>query len=122
MFLAGVRASTARILRGDWRGQRDGLAWPGVATAGVLLWLGFFSNTKAEVARLWLFMVPSCCALAANQLHKRCSDNRRATMTAVLALQWLTVLFTKTGLSYEIGRVRAAVITPTIGSAGSFSY
>jgi hypothetical protein len=81
-------------------GQHRALVWPAIALLAVILYLGFFSHTKAEAARLWLPLVPMCCALAATELHERNPTFRATMVTGVLALQWLTVLLTKMGQDF----------------------
>ncbi len=63
-----------------------------VALLCVLLLLAAFGKTKAEVARLWLFLMPLACIPAAQALQRL---NLRLLLPAVLSLQALLVLATK---------------------------
>ena len=94
--LAGARRSLLRALRGD----SSGLVLPALAATAVLLGLAFFGHTKAESARLWLFLVPLGCALCAAELRAGAQPRPRAALALVLALQWLTVLLTKAGQDF----------------------
>ena len=46
-------------------------------------------------SRLWLFTVPFCCLLAADELSTRFAGNRRSIAGLVIGLQWATVYLTK---------------------------
>ena len=88
-----------RALLGLLDGDLTGLTLPAASLALVLIYLGFFSQTCGETARLWLPLVPICCALAAYELT---SSGKRFAQFAgiVVGLQWLTILFTKTGQDF----------------------
>ena len=47
------------------------LVLPSLVLLLSFLYLGFFERTKAESGRLWLFLVPMCCGLAAVELRDR---------------------------------------------------
>lgn len=64
--------------------------------AGVLFMLIFFGRTKAEVARLWLFLVPYICTAGANELATRFKKNRNHKIYLIIFLQGGTVYLTKT--------------------------
>jgi hypothetical protein len=97
LTLGGLRRSLLSAVAGT----RDRLTWPGVALLAVFLYLGFFSHTKGETARLWLPLVPVCCALAANELRERYKGSREVMTAIVIALQVLTVWLTKIGQDFR---------------------
>jgi hypothetical protein len=61
----------------------------------VFVALALFGRTKGEVARLWLFLVPTICVLAANELFMRVGRGRAWAIGALLVLQWGTVYLIK---------------------------
>jgi hypothetical protein len=81
-------------------GEHAGLALPGVATAAAFGYLAFFGQNKGETARLWLFMVPICCALAAWDLKERYPERFQTALSLVVALQWVTTYLTKTNQDF----------------------
>jgi len=62
---------------------------------GTLLFIAFFGRTKGEVARLWLFMVPYMCMLAAYTLSRTGKERQPLLISIVVFLQWGTVYMTK---------------------------
>ena len=78
--------------------SRFGMA--AVATLLAFSYLVFLGQSKGETARLWLFMVPFCCALSADEIRFRWRASAPAIAAVVLALQWLTVVLTKTGQDF----------------------
>jgi hypothetical protein len=76
------------------------LVLPSLVLVLSFLYLGFFGKTKAESGRLWLFLVPMCCGLAAAELTDRFSVHWGMFTGAVIALQWLTVYLTKMGQDF----------------------
>lgn len=62
------------------------------AVLGALAWAG---GTKGETARLWLFLVPVVCLLAAHQLATRWGAIKPRLIWAVVLLQLGTVYFVK---------------------------
>ena len=61
-----------------------------------VLLLDIFGKTRAEVARLWLFIVPFACLMAASQFEEMVGKERAARNFAVLLmLQLVTVYLTK---------------------------
>ncbi len=62
---------------------------------GTLLLIAFFGRTKGEVARLWLFMVPYMCMLAAYAISKSGKERQPLLIGIVVFLQWGTVYLTK---------------------------
>jgi hypothetical protein len=90
-------------------GDVAGLGLPAVAMLLVFGYLAFFGQTKAETARLWLFMVPLCCTLAADELRTRWAGDAAGSRQpgswvpvagVIVLLQWLTVILTKTGQDF----------------------
>jgi hypothetical protein len=67
----------------------------GVMLLLVFVALALFGRTKGEVARLWLFLVPTICVLAANELFMRFGRGRAWAIGALLVLQWGTVYLIK---------------------------
>jgi hypothetical protein len=99
LTLLGLSAAR-RAIRVATVGDFGALGLPAIAISSVFLYLGFFGHTKVETARLWLFLVPLCCGLAAAELRARADQNRNLTLSVVLALQWLTVWLTKAGQDF----------------------
>jgi hypothetical protein len=94
LALLSMGAARRAILR-SVNGNMRGLVLPALVMVLSFLYLGFFGKTKAESARLWLFLVPMCCGLAAVELKDRYPLRWGAFTTIVVALQWLTVYLTK---------------------------
>jgi hypothetical protein len=67
----------------------------GAALAAVFAALLLFSRTKGEVGRLWLFLVPFACLVAADALARMPAARRRWCLPACFALQGGTLLLTK---------------------------
>ncbi len=65
-------------------------AW--LATVGLLAWFG---RTKAESARLWLFLVQPACLAASLALHRAFPRKGRLALGAVWVTQFLVVLSMK---------------------------
>lgn len=62
---------------------------------GLVVYLAFFSRTVAEVARLWLFLMPLACVAAARTLRE-VGGTFRWAVPLVLALQFASVYVIKT--------------------------
>lgn len=77
-----------------------GLAIPAVAVTIVFLFLAFFGQAKAETARLWLFMVPMSCALAADEIRFRFHSQADVVLGLVVLLQTATVWLTKANMDF----------------------
>jgi hypothetical protein len=82
------------------RGETGGLTLPALAAIVVLGTLAFFGQAKGETARLWLFMVPFCVALAADEVRARWGARTKPVIVLLFLLQWLTVLLTKSGQDF----------------------
>jgi hypothetical protein len=76
-------------------GRPAEIVLPALALLAVFVALGLFGRTKGESARLWLPLVPMCCAVAASRLRYGA-----APIALVVLLQWLTVHFTKHGQDF----------------------
>jgi hypothetical protein len=61
----------------------------------VLAFLAAFGDVKTEVFRIWIFLVPMLCLVAADRLATRFGSWRGPQVRAVLALEGLTTLFMK---------------------------
>jgi len=66
-----------------------------IALLVVFVLLYLFGKTIAEVARLWIFLMPPICIAAAHQLTRVWADRRYQALSVVLMLQFVTVYFTK---------------------------
>ena len=62
---------------------------------GAVLALAYLGQTKNEVARLWLFMVPLFCVLAADEIETRFRESGNMPLVLVALLQGGTVYVTK---------------------------
>ena len=60
----------------------------------VIVYLAFFSRTRAEIARLWIFLMPVMCIAAARALAELRQTHRYAA-PIVFVLQFLTVYVIK---------------------------
>ena len=76
-------------------GAPSGIALPSSILLALFAALALFGETKVETARLWMFTVPFCCLLAADEIARRYPDDRRRIVWWVIPLQWLTVYLTK---------------------------
>jgi hypothetical protein len=85
--VAAVRASVGRAGGQAGMGRIDSPAVTGIVagSALIMLYLMLFGRTMAEVARLWLFLMPCSCFAAAWFLAR---DGRLWTRTATILL-WL---------------------------------
>ena len=70
-----------------------------VLTLFIFLFLCFFSQTRSEAARLFLFLVPICCILAANEVKERFITKPWFVLLCI-GLQVGTILFVR--LYYDI--------------------
>lgn len=91
LVLAGMRQSIGHI---EYRRMAPSTAMA-VGLAILLVCLAFFGRTAGEVARLWLFLVPVACIVAANRLRQSSRRHAAALTTMVFALQLITVYFMK---------------------------
>jgi hypothetical protein len=89
LALSEMGRSVRRALRGDF----SCFVLPAIAVAGLTLFVSFVGDTKAESARLWLFLTPFFAILAVGRLdvHGRFS----VAMAATVLFEWGTTLLTK---------------------------
>jgi hypothetical protein len=83
--------STRSIIRGRFEMKYCISAMLLVIFLGLLL----FGRTKGEVARLWLFLVPLICIVAADEILVLCKSRRNLLLAFVLILQGVTIYLTK---------------------------
>jgi len=80
----------------EWRGKGSEPAAAfalTIAAAGVML--AVFGKTQGEVARLWLFLVPCLCLVAARELGRRFGRANARALALLLLLQGGTVYLMK---------------------------
>lgn len=87
-----------RALREAAAGRWAPLTVPSAAVVAVVGYVAFFGQAKGETARLWLFLVPWCSTLAADELAA--GGDTSIAAAAVLFLQWMTVVLTKAGQDF----------------------
>ena len=61
----------------------------------VVIALNILGQAKGETARLWLFLVPFVCVIAAHSLIRLERTEGRFFVSVVLTSQWITILLTK---------------------------
>ena len=92
--------SVLRATRG-WRGTGS---YPAAAfalsVAGAGVMLAIFGKTQGEVARLWLFLVPCLCLLAAQEMARIFGPHKERALVLLLALQAGTVYLMKRFLDF----------------------
>ncbi len=66
-----------------------------VALLVVFLLVGFFSQTKGEVARLWIFLMPLVCLFAGRELYERFRGKLPQALGVVVGLQLVTIFLIK---------------------------
>lgn len=82
-----------RSVRRALRGNVSSFVLPALAIAGVTLIVSIFGDTKAESARLWLFLTPFFAMLAVRRLGAY--GPLSVAMAATVLLEWGTTLLTK---------------------------
>lgn len=92
LCLFGIIESTIRI-------KLNSLTWVevfSIAFAISLLGLDLFGRTKAEAARLWIFVVPFACLISVSQMHRMYNDGKgNRTFVLILILQLATTYLIK---------------------------
>lgn len=90
-------AQMARSFAQSSRGDIQVFYALGMMLLLIFVVLALFGRTRAEVARLWLFLVPTICVLAANELFVRFASARARARAigATLLLQWGTIYLIK---------------------------
>jgi len=69
--------------------------WSTVFFVLVLAGLALFGQTKGEVARLWIFMIPPMCIVAAAGMVRRFQNNIEKASGYIIGLQFITILLMK---------------------------
>ncbi len=69
--------------------------WPVMITVLALGGMAFFGETKGEVGRLWIFMIPLVCIVAVSEIVRRYSHNTGKVFLYILTLQFITVMLFK---------------------------
>ena len=67
----------------------------------IILLLGIFGKTKAETARLWIFLVPSISLIVSYYLINERKDKDTKYFTLLMFLQYLTIIFLKISQDFE---------------------
>lgn len=96
--LVGLVGAAAWLSWQRWQTNRvgpDRVLGLAAALALVLLYFAFFAKTISEVARLWLFLVPVLCLLAARGVALLGWSARSWPVALILLLQLATVYLTK---------------------------
>ena len=100
-LLVGVPVTLASLWRlrrslGELRLRRQGgLAGRSLGVAALLVFLALFGRVASESARLWLFLVPCLCAMAASESHADRDLRASGGFVLLAVLQWVTVYLTK---------------------------
>ena len=87
--------NTLRSIERVYAGRIEVAPYLSLALLAVLFFLTLFGRTEGEVARLWLFLVPSVCVLAAHELRTRFRADWTWMLPLLLCLQFGTILFLK---------------------------
>ncbi len=66
-----------------------------ITLIGILVFTAFAGRTKAETARLWLFLVPCVCIVAAHYILKNFKKSNPWFIGLILFLQFGTVYMIK---------------------------
>jgi hypothetical protein len=101
--LLARRAATEAmgIARRQWS-RRD---WATVVVVGLLVALNVSGANRAEVARLWMFLMPACVASAAAEIEGY-APFRGAVFAALFALQSAQVVLFRASLDTLLGLYR----------------
>ena len=91
LALAHALRSARAAVRGDLRG----VVPSSLAVAGLIVAFLLLGKAKGEVARLWLFLVPWCCLMAADVLGVRTGRRAAIVVAAVAVLQWGSIYLIK---------------------------
>lgn len=98
MPLSGLAGYAAWLAWTRWREDHvgpDRLLGLAAGLALTLVYFAFFAKTISEVARIWLFLVPLLCLLAARGMTLLDWRARHWVVAAMLLLQLVTVYLTK---------------------------
>lgn len=72
-----------------------GIQWLPVIIALALAGMALLGQTKGEVARLWIFMIPMICMIAAAEIIRRFLQRYGKMVLYVVALQFVTIMLMK---------------------------
>ena len=92
LVLISLKSSIVRIFN-ESKANIESM-WP-ITLIGTLIFIAFAGDTKAEVARLWLFLVPSLCIIAAHYIQKNFKESNPCFLALILFLQFGTVYMIK---------------------------
>jgi hypothetical protein len=91
VFLDQLSASVQGIVRKDF----DAIGLLSLALGLILLGLGLFGKTKGETARLWLFLIPLVCIVAAGRLSQRFQNKVPVVAVLIAILLFATAILMK---------------------------
>jgi len=86
---------TMGMARSIFAGGRDRWALFVAGYALILILMALFGRTKGEVNRLWIFMLPPICLMAARELVRRFAHKSDMALTGLVILQFITTLVIK---------------------------
>jgi hypothetical protein len=84
-----------RVIKGSFQSDFSLRSLQSLILFFVIFGLAFGGHTKAEVARLWIFLVPCCCILAATEMLNRVKSLQHSFVYVVISLQLGTVYLIK---------------------------
>ena len=91
LFLVSSYGSVKEIIA--WR-LKDA-RWPVIITVLALGGIALFGETKGEVGRLWIFMIPLVCIIAVSEIVRRFSRDSDKTFLYIVTLQFISVMLMK---------------------------
>ena len=97
LFAAAIAAAWRQVI-GRSNAGAEGLI---LGTALIMIWLMFLGNTIAEVARLWIFVIPSICLAAAWYLTSCLRQPAFSASAAVLMTQLICVYVIKVRMDFH---------------------
>ena len=91
VFLDQLSVSVRGLVRKDF----DAVGLLSLTLGLILLGLGLFGKTKGETARLWLFLIPLVCIVAAGRLSQRFQNKVPRIIVLIVLLQFVTIILMK---------------------------
>ncbi len=91
LFLVSAWDSVKDVLAKRFKNIR----WPVIISVLALGGIALFGETKGEVGRLWIFMIPLVCIIAASEIVRRFSRTSDRTFLYIVTLQFITVMLIK---------------------------